>query len=257
MKDDWDPTLYLKFRAERTQPSKDLVARIEVDNPQDIIDIGCGPGNSTRVLRERWPKARIVGLDRSEAMLEEAREGYPQGEWVRGDASDLEKGRGYDVVFSNAVIQWVPDHRRLIPSMMAMVKEGGALAVQIPSVKYAPLHHLMVELGRDERYRDHTRGCDELLEFHDADIYYDLLSPTSRRMEMWETIYYHELRDHEDLIEWYRATGMKPYLESIPDEPTKRAFAQDLLALARRTFPKQGNGRVIYPFRRLFFIAYR
>ncbi len=112
---DWSPQQYLKFSNERTQPSIDLVTKIKVDNPRSIIDIGCGPGNSTKVLHERWPDAEIVGLDNSSKMIERARKDYPDWKWMLGDASKLETGQSYDIVFSNATLQWIPDHDILIP----------------------------------------------------------------------------------------------------------------------------------------------
>ena len=122
---DWSPQQYLKFSNERTQPSIDLVTKIKVDNPRSIIDIGCGPGNSTEVLHEQWPDAKIVGLDNSSKMIEKARKDYPDGKWMLGDASKLETGQSYDIVFSNATLQWIPDHDILIPRLFEIGARSG------------------------------------------------------------------------------------------------------------------------------------
>jgi trans-aconitate 2-methyltransferase len=134
----WNPDQYLKFANERTQPSIDLAARINVENPKSIIDIGCGPGNSTRVLRQRWPESRISGLDSSVEMIKKAKEDFPELEWITADASTFKFDKKYDIVFSNAALQWMPAHELLLRRLMEILNANGALAVQVPANKESP-----------------------------------------------------------------------------------------------------------------------
>ena len=139
----WDANLYLKFANERTQPAIDLVSRINLANPQRIIDVGCGPGNSTAILRQRWPGAAVAGLDSSPEMIAAARLANPEQEWILADAGAWQADAPYDLVFSNATLQWLPDHERIVRRLFDQVAAGGALAFQIPSraySRYAPVH---------------------------------------------------------------------------------------------------------------------
>lgn len=257
MNSTWDPRQYMKFGTERTQPSIDLVQRIALEAPQTVIDIGCGPGNSTQVLRRRWPGARIVGVDNSEQMIDEARATYPQGIWALGDAATLDPAEQYDLVFSNATLQWVPDHARLVPRLFALVAAGGALAVQVPANHDSPLHQALLAVADSEPWRSYTAGCRGLIEYHEAGFYYDLLRRTSGKLDLWETTYYHEMESHRGLIEWYKGTGMRPYLQSLPDDAMRTVFEEAVLCGCQAGYPVQANGRVLYPFRRIFFVAYR
>jgi trans-aconitate 2-methyltransferase len=255
----WDPGQYLKFRHERTQPSIDLASRIMLVSPAAILDVGCGPGNSTGVLHEHWPMARITGLDSSEEMIAQARASHDWGAWVCADAAALGTAadRGsWDLVFSNATLQWIPDHERLVPRLFGLVKPGGALAVQVPANAGSPLHQSLLRTADDPRWSRFTAGSASRLVYHEPPFYNGLLCGLADRLEVWETTYHHELPDHRALVEWYKGTGMRPCLERLPDEPSRRAFEDAVLEGCRTDYPVQPNGRVIYPFRRLFFIAY-
>ncbi len=255
----WDPGQYLKFRDERTRPSIDLAARISLASPSRILDVGCGPGNSTEVLHDRWPTARITGLDSSGEMIAQAQASHDWGEWVCADAAALGKDADlgvWDLVFSNAVLQWIPDHQRLVPALFGLVARGGALAVQVPANAGSPLHRSLLRTADGPRWRRFTSGCASHLVYHEPSFYHGLLCGSADRLEIWETIYHHEMADHLALVEWYKSTGMRPCLERLPDEPSRRAFEDDVLAGCRADYPVQPNGRVLYPFRRLFFVAY-
>ena len=143
----WDPGEYMRFGDERTRPSVDLAARVAVESPARVIDLGCGPGNSTRVLRARWPEARIVGLDSSTEMIETARSEQPEGEWVLAGIEDWTADSPFDVVFSNAALQWIPNHATLVESLFAGVASGGALAFQIPSAAFAAVRFLIHDIA--------------------------------------------------------------------------------------------------------------
>jgi trans-aconitate 2-methyltransferase len=255
----WDPGQYLKFRDERTRPSIDLAARISLISPSRILDVGCGPGNSTEVLHDRWPTADITGLDSSGEMIAQARASHDWGEWVCADAAALGKDADlgvWDLVFSNAVLQWIPDHQHLVPALFGLVNRGGALAVQVPANAGSPLHRSLLRTADSPRWRRFTAGCASHLVYHEPPFYHGLLCSTADRIEVWETTYHHELADHRALVEWYKGTGMRPCLERLPDEPSRRAFEDDVLVGCRADYPVQPNGRVLYPFRRLFFVAH-
>ncbi len=168
---DWSPEQYLKFGSERTQPSIDLVTKIRIDSPESILDIGCGPGNSTQVLRLRWPYAEITGLDSSREMIEMARESFSQGKWIVGDASKLDRGQRYDIVFSNAVLQWIQDHNALIPRLFSLVRRNGAMAVQVPANSRSPLHRALLSVSHRPKWHGSMAGCQHLLHYHSPEYY--------------------------------------------------------------------------------------
>jgi trans-aconitate 2-methyltransferase len=252
---EWDPQQYLQFKQERTQPSIDLVARIPLDDPGTIIDIGCGPGNSTQTLRKRWPRADIVGIDKSEKMIERARADYPDQRWIVGDASRLGADRTYDIVFSNAAIQWIPEHDRLLPRLFGLVNKNGVLAVQVPANHEAPLYKILVRVSSSSTWSTYTAGCEKLITYHSAGYYYDKLVTLTREISLWETTYYHLLKSHQELIEWYRSTGMKPFLDRLPADNKRTQFEQEVLSECREFYSPQIDGKILYPFKRLFFTA--
>jgi trans-aconitate 2-methyltransferase len=253
----WNPDLYLKYEAERTQPSYDLVARIRAANPQRVVDIGCGPGNSTRVLKERWPGAYIVGMDNSQEMIAKAQKAYPQEEWILADANRWSPPGQYDVVFSNAVLQWMPDHASLVPRLFSWVERGGALAVQMPANHDSPLHQSARLLAQRSPWKERLAGYERAQTVHDAAAYYDWLSALSAQVYIWYTTYYHVMPDHQALLDWFSGTGLRPYLEQLGTAEQREAFQRELLAEYRLAYPPQPDGKVLLPFRRLFFIAYR
>lgn len=255
----WDPGQYLKFRNERTQPSIDLAARVDLAAPASILDVGCGPGNSTEVLHARWPAAGITGLDSSPAMVAQARAAHAWGDWVCADAAalgDPSHRSSWDLVFSSATLQWIPDHEHLVPRLFGLVKPGGVLAVQVPANSGSPLHRSLVRAADDPRWHRHTAGCAANLVYHEPSFYCGLLCGLAGRLEIWETTYHHALADHRALIEWYRGTGMRPCLERLPDDVSRRAFEEAVLEGCRVDYPPQPDGRIVYPFQRLFFVAY-
>jgi trans-aconitate 2-methyltransferase len=256
-KTDWNPDLYLKFEDERTQPSYDLTARINIPNPASIIDMGCGPGNSTRVLRECWPHAQIVGLDSSPEMIEKARNAYPQGNWILADAATWKADSQYSIIFSNAMLHWLPDQESVIKRLFAGVQSQGALAVQVPANNDSPLHKAVLSVSKREAWKDMMTGSDKVITYHDASFYYDRLAALSGRIFIWHTTYYHVLGDHQGLIDWYASTGMKPYLERLGSVELRQLFQSQVLEECRSAYPEQQNGRILFPFRRLFFIAYK
>jgi trans-aconitate 2-methyltransferase len=175
----WDAGRYLRFADERTQPCRDLVARIPLAAPRRVIDLGCGPGNSTAVLEARWPEADLIGLDSSATMVARAREDFPDREWIHGDINSWQADEPFDVVFSNAALQWVPNHHELLPRLHGQLAEGGVLAVQVPGDPEAIPHRLMRELAASPEWRTHFRRPVRQWWVEPAEVYYDILAPHS------------------------------------------------------------------------------
>jgi trans-aconitate 2-methyltransferase len=254
---EWDAELYLRFSNERTRPSVDLTSRIEISDPLRIIDLGCGPGNSTAVLRQRWPKAHITGLDSSSDMIAAASGSYPDHEWIIGDISAWSAEIPFDVVFSNAALQWVPGHDVLFPHLFAQVASGGAFAFQIPAMFNSPWHREILETADDPSWRHLMGPALNALTKKPPSFYYNLLRPPAARLEMWETEYYHIVESHRSIIEWFRGTGMRPFLAALENEGQRQRFEDLLLERYRLAHHPQKDGRILFPFRRLFIIAYR
>lgn len=254
---DWNSVQYLKFKKERTQPSIDLVSRIDIDNPAKIIDIGCGPANSTKILYDRFPNSDILGVDYSQNMIDKAREVLPQLKFELFDATDKEWSldKNYDIVFTNACIQWIPNHKELLPKMMSLLKTNGVLAVQIPIQYNEPIHKIIGKVSSSLKWKSRLK---EERPFHilSNSEYYDILAKCSTDFEMWTTTYYHRMKSHNDIIEWYKSTGLKPYLDKLNDTD-KQSFIDDVYQEVVKQYPVQENGEVILRFPRLFFIARR
>jgi trans-aconitate 2-methyltransferase len=250
----WDSQQYLKFAGERTQPSIDLAARVPLTSPAGVIDLGCGPGNSTAILAARWPGADIAGLDSSPEMLAQAKADYPAMRWIAGDIGTWQADRPYDLVFTNAALQWVPDHARLMPALLAEVAPGGCLAVQMPRNFDNPAHAAMREVAAEGPWSARLANVRRAVPVAMPGYYYDLLSPLARKLEIWETEYQHILAGAEAILEWVKGTGLRPFIDPLP--PAEReAFLARYLDRLRAAYPLQADGKVILPFRRLFFIA--
>lgn len=252
---DWQPDLYLQFKSERTQPSIDLVSKINQVNPKRIIDIGCGPGNSTQILAQKWPKSKIVGIDSSASMIEKAKQDYPNQEWIIANASSYESEMKFDIVFSNAVIQWIPNHEELLIKFHNLLSDEGVVAVQVPQFWDMPLGKIIDNIANDTRWKDQTDGVSELLTIHNHSFYYDILSDLFNVIELWETHYIHVLENHLAILEMMRSTGLKPYLERLVNESDKKEFEEAVLNDIRKAYSIQKNGKVLLPFNRLFFMG--
>ena len=253
----WDADLYLKFGAERTQPAIDLIHRIVIDAPARIVDLGCGPGNSTQTLRRRWPEAAVTGLDSSPAMIEAARKADPDGKWVIADAQSWRAEEPVDLVFSNAVLHWLRDHASLCRHWFQQVKAGGALAVQVPAHYAMPLHSEIVAVSQEPAWDARMETARTALTHHPASFYYDILHPLTSHFDLWETIYYHIVDGPEAVLAWFRATGLRPFLEALSSDGERAQFEQMLLDRYQVSYARRASGQTLFAFRRLFFVAYR
>ncbi|HKV27834.1 MAG TPA: methyltransferase domain-containing protein [Candidatus Acidoferrales bacterium] len=256
----WNPEQYLKFSEERTQPCRDLAVRVTVPNVRHVIDLGCGPGNSTQVLAERWPDAEITGLDSAAEMINAAIQTHPRGRWIVGDIVKWagEEEQQFDVVFSSAALQWLPDHATLCPKLFARVGTGGAFAFQIPSRFDRPAFRLLREMAAAIAWRKwFPTGRVRNWNAHESDFYYDLLAPLAQRVDFWQTEYFHVLPNAEAIVEWYKSTGMRPYLQAIEDDADRERFTAEYVEKIRVAYPPRPDGRILFPFLRIFLIAYR
>ncbi len=234
----------------------DLVSRIQVESPRSVVDLGCGPGNSTRILRQRWPGARVVGVDNSPEMVEAARASFLEGEWVLADIDDWEPSGTFDVVFSNAALQWVKDHAGLVVRLFGWVAPGGALAFQVPSAAYAPVRALIHEIALDPLWAPRMTSALAALTMESPAFYYAYLSSVSRSLDIWETEYLQVVSSHAAIVEWISSTGLRPFLQVLDTEAEREAFTGRLLERVKETYEANCDGSVLFPFRRVFVVAY-
>jgi trans-aconitate 2-methyltransferase len=256
----WNPGQYLKFAEERTRPSRDLAARVDVWRPLRIIDLGCGPGNSAEAIAQRWPDAAITGLDSSPSMIDAARAMRPDCEWRAGDIAEwaASSHERFDVVFSNAALQWVGDHASLFPRLFEHVETGGALAVQAPGNYDGPSNRAMRALAASGGWRRwFPEGRTNEWHTHDLDFYYDALAPHAARLDLWATEYWHAMPNAGAIVEFYKGTGLRPYLDAIGDAGERERFLVEYLERLSPLFPPRPDGAVLFPFRRIFIVAYR
>jgi trans-aconitate 2-methyltransferase len=252
----WDPAEYLRFGDERTRPSADLVLRIAIEGPQTVIDLGCGPGNSTEVLTQRWPRARVTGLDSSPTMIEAARAERPDGQWMLSGIEGWRPAAPFDVVFSNAALQWLPDHGPLVERLFGHVAAGGALAFQIPSADFALVWTLIHEVALQGPWAARMAGPLGELTMESPGFYYDHLAPKARAIDMWETEYMHVMESPAAIVEWMTGTGLRPFLAALEPGGESDRFLARLSERVGESYPARSDGCVLFGFRRLFVIAY-
>jgi len=252
---DWQPELYARYGDERLQPVLDLLARVPLDRPARIVDLGCGAGASTAPLVARWPEAEVVGIDTSPAMITEARAKVSGARFEIADGAVWEPEAPVDLVISNATLQWIPDHRTLLPKLMAWLAPGGVLAVQMPDTLDEPSHALMREVAGDapfaERLAEAAGARTTLLSYGEL---WDVLAPFSASIDTWRTTYVHPLAGAGKIVEMVRSTGLRPFLDPL-DEEMRAAFLARYEARVAAAYPPTADGRVMFRFPRLFFVA--
>lgn len=253
---DWDPTLYSRFEDERTRPAAELLARVGAEAAAGIVDLGCGPGNSTQLLARRYPAARIVGIDTSARMLAAARERLPALRFEQCDAADWSPASPMDLIFANATLQWLPDHERLVPRLLSLLSPGGTLAVQVPDNLDEPSHVLMREVATDARFAASTgEAAHPRARILPAQAYYDLLAARAD-VDLWRTTYFHRMQAASAIVQWLRSTGLRPFLDAL----TPALQAEFLAEYERRidaAYPARADGVRLLAFPRLFFVARR
>jgi trans-aconitate 2-methyltransferase len=249
----WDPDRYLTYADERGRPFVELVARVGAAAPHTVVDLGCGPGNLTTLLRERWPEAAVRGLDSSPEMIEKARAVDPA---VAFEVADLRtwvaEAQPVDVLVSNATLQWVPGHLDLLPALVSRVMPGGWLAFQVPGNFDEPSHVIRTELAAEAPYADHVRGA-AVPSSHDPAVYLEALAGLGCTVDAWETTYLHVLSGPDPVFTWVSGTGARPTLQALPDD-VRPAFEEEFKRRLRAAYPEH-DGRVVLPFRRIFVVA--
>jgi trans-aconitate 2-methyltransferase len=236
---------------------RDLVAAIPPTDARRMVDIGCGPGNSTEVLMARFSSAEISGFDSSVDMIAAARKRLPQVKFEIADVSTWSDPGPFGVILANAVFQWVPDHLGLFPRLMAKLAPGGSLAVQMPDNLGETAHRLMREVAASGPWAAKlARVAGVRTKIEDPAWYYGLLKPSCARVEVWRTTYYHSLANAEAIVEWFKGSGLRPFVEPL-EEGERQDFLTAYLAAVRREFPPFQDGSVLLPFPRQFIIATR
>ncbi len=249
---DWNSNQYIKFEKERTQPSVDLISRINII-PKTVLDVGCGPGNSTNKLYVRFPNSEILGIDSSENMLDKAEKTYPHLKFFKCRVpEDMDKIENFDLIFSNACLQWVPDHRNLFPKLMDKLNPKGMLAVQIPLVQNSEFYRVLNKVTANEKWKK----LRNIKVFHNLlpNETYDVLLKISDDVTMWDTTYYHIVPSHDSVIEWYMGSGLRPYIDMLNQEE-ETEFLRELLEMLKSELPVQADNSVILKMPRLFFTA--
>jgi trans-aconitate 2-methyltransferase len=269
----WDPGQYLQFGDERGRPFRDLLARVNAKAPRYVVDLGCGPGNLTAILAERWPQAQVLGLDNSPEMIAAASaatgSAAPDSDppdsaaldsaegsrlsFALADIREWQPDRPPDVLVSNAVLQWVPDHLGLLTRWASLLAPGGWLAAALPGNFDQPSHAILRDLATSSRWRALLGDVSLNRQAEDPAAYLDLLARAGCHVDAWETTYLHVLHGEDPVLEWYKGTGLRPVLAALT--PQRSAdFLAEYAARVRDAYPPAPYGTVL-PFRRVFVVA--
>jgi len=255
--EDWSARQYLKFEDERTRPPRDLLAQVPLQRPRRVVDLGCGPGNSTALLVERYPQSEIVGLDSSPDMLRKARERLPQCRFVEADIARWQPEAGTDLVFGNAVMQWLPDHPAIMRRLLEGLPEGGVLAIQMPDNTREPSLRFQKEVGDSGPWQEHpeikTAAREDL---PTPEAYYDLLKPACRHIDIWHTVYNHVMASAQAITEWFKGSSLQPFLSPL-DAADKEKFLAVYTRKIAGAYKPRFDGKVLLRFPRLFILAVR
>jgi len=256
---DWSADQYLKFESERTRPSRDLLSQVPLRSPKRVVDLGCGPGNSTAVLLAQYPQAHIMGMDSSPAMIEKAKASLPNVEFTLDDLKTYRPSEPVDLMFSNAVFQWVPYENRIgiITNLIQTQQSGGVFAFQVPDNFMEPSHVAMrsvaeegpwaATLSRLPLWRRPFQSPQEL---------YDQIKPLCSDVNLWHTYYQHVLDDHEAIVEWVKGTGLRPFIDPLSSEE-RESFLKAYLDQIKKVYPSSYDGKVLLRYPRLFMVAIR
>jgi trans-aconitate 2-methyltransferase len=254
---DWNAGHYLKYGQQRTRAATDLVARVQLDQPATIFDLGCGPGNSTQRLRQHWPHSEVLGIDHSKQMIDVAKDSYPNQQWIIADIHTWSADMPVDLVYSNAALHWLANHDVLVPRLFAQVASGGALAFQIPSRTFPKVRELIHGVSRDPAWTERMERPRNLLTMHSPSFYYDILSGEAASLDIWETEYHHVVESTSAIVDWMASTGLRPFLAALDSDHEREGFVDQLQAKVDEAYEIRIDGRVLFPFRRTFVVAYR
>lgn len=252
----WDPKVYLTFGGLRTRAAAELVARIPLEAPTRIADLGCGPGNSTALLAARWPEAAIDGIDNSRAMLAEARETDVPAQWIEADVGSWIPETRYDLVYANATLQWIGAHESLLPRLVSYLVPCGVLAFQVPRNFGEPSHRIAQELATVPRWAEKLARARDWWSVREPDEYYNILEPLAAPIDIWETRYLQTLEGPDAVYRWVKGTGLRPFLDWL-EGAEREEFIAEYRARAAHAYPARADGITLFPFQRLFCVARR
>lgn len=252
---DWNPALYSRFEDERTRPARELLARVPLAGAARVFDLGCGPGNSTELLVQRYPGAEVVGLDNSPAMIESARQRLPGTRFELADVGTWQPQQAPDLIYANATLQWVPGHEQLFPRLFAQLAPGGVLAVQMPDNWDEPTHAEMRNVARLPQFATAIGDPSKLrIGRLPLTTYYDLLAPLAEEVDTWHTIYQHRMASPAAIVEWVSATGLKPFVAPL-DAQQRAAYLAEYERRIGAAYPQRADGKLLLAFPRLFIVA--
>ncbi|SDS54069.1 trans-aconitate 2-methyltransferase [Pseudomonas granadensis] len=254
----WSAKQYVAFEDERTRPARDLLAAIPTADARTVVDIGCGPGNSTELLVQRFPAAKVSGLDSSADMIDAARQRLPQLQFEVAEIDQWAEAGPFDVIFANAVLQWVPDHATLLPALASKLSAGGSMAIQMPDNLNEPSHRLMREVATNGPWASRLTGAaEQRTDMASASQYFSMLRPYCARVDVWRTTYHHQLSGGAaGVVEWFKGSGLIPFLSPLTEEE-RAQYLQQYLAAVEEAYPALADGSVLLPFPRLFIVATR
>lgn len=250
----WDPQQYLAFAGPRMQPAIDLLARVHHENPKVVVDLGCGAGNITPMLVERFPDAKVIGVDSSAEMLERAGDNCPQAEFRQEDIHTWQPEQKPDVLFSNAALQWLENHDIVFPKVVDLVAPGGVLAVQMPRNFEAPSHALMLDVINDGPWKEKLLPVWVAVPTQRPDFYFDLLKPITKNLDIWETEYLQVLEGENPVAEYTKGTWLSRFLGPL-EEPWRSEFEAEYRRRIEAAYPRRSDGITLFPFRRTFLLA--
>ncbi len=253
----WDVDQYERYRAYRDRPALDLMVQLPADlEPREIWDLGCGAGEHAALLAKRHPRARVHGLDSSGAMLAAARGRNTEVDWVQGDIAAFAPARAPDLIYTNAALQWLPDHERLFPRLVRMLAPGGAFACQIPVSSETPWYRAVRDIARGGLGEARFDDIQGVYPTHAAEAYHRWLAPLAE-VDLWRTDYLHVLSGEDPVVDWMRGTALRPYLDAFDDDTERERFLGLCRARMRAAFPPESDGSTLFDFPRLFMIARR
>ena len=251
----WDPKIYMAFGDERTRPAAELLSRVTNANPKRVADLGCGPGNSTRLLVARWPNADVEGIESSKEMIADAKASGVKARWTLADVVQWSPSQLYDVIFSNATLQWLDAHQSLLPRLMGYVEDGGTFAFQMPRNFDAPSHVLMREVAASGPWSAKLRDVRKL-NVGEPGFYFDILAKHTASLDIWETTYLQVMEGDDPVYRWVSGTGLRPFAQALEGEE-REAYLSKYRRRLREAYPKRADGKTLFPFQRIFIVARR
>ena len=257
---DWNPALYRRFEDERTRPAAELLARVplaDLSSAAHVVDLGCGPGNSTELLVQRFPQARVTGIDTSEAMLASARERLPGTAFEQGDIANWVPAVAPDLIYANAALQWVAGHETLVPRLFSLLAPGGVLAIQMPDNRQEPSHRLMRAVAGEVPWREPIGDADAVRTgLATIGGYYDMLAREAAVVDVWHTVYQHVMPTAGAIVDWLRSTGLRPFLDPLADD-LRASFLAEYERRIAGAYPERSDGNRLLSFPRMFIVAQR